>query len=144
MQSSVVVRAHRGSSVGVIPTATFTAPVSGSGAYSTTIDLADGIWTLEVAQRTTTGVSRAGSSITVLLDSAAPVITFGVPAAGGSVPSGFVGGTITGGWGGESVADPAPSAALTVAYYSGASVSGSSSIRNASSTSTPVPGRHGN
>jgi titin len=124
MQSSVVVRAHRGSSVGVIPTATFTAAVAGSGAFSTAIALADGIWTLEVAQRTTTGVSRAGAPITVLVDSAAPVITLGVPAAGGSVPSGFFGGTITGGWGGPEASDPSISAALSLTYFSGAAASG--------------------
>ena len=128
MQSSVIVRAHRGSSVSAIPTTTFSTSVSGSGAFSTAIALADGIWTLEVAQSTTTGVSRAGSSITVLVDSAPPIISIGVPVAGGSMPSGFLGGTITRGWGGASAADPVASAALTVAYYMGASAVGSPAV----------------
>ena len=119
MQSSVVVRAHSGSVVGAIPASTFTTAVSGSGSYSTAIALADGVWTLEVAQSTTSGVSRASSAITVLVDSTAPEIVIGVPAAGASMPSGFVGGTITHGWGGSSVADPFGRAALTVAYYRG-------------------------
>jgi len=124
MQASVAIRAYSGSAVGTIPAATFTTSVSGSGSYSTAVSLADGVWTLEVVQSTATGVSRASSPITVLVDSAAPGISFAVPAAGASMPSGFVGGSITGGWGGSSVADPSGRAALTVAYYRGASAVG--------------------
>ena len=124
MQSTVVIRAHSGSVVGASPTTTFTTSVAGSGAYSTAIALADGVWTLEVAQSTTTGVVRASSSITVLVDSSPPIISIGVPAAGGSMPSGFLGGTITRGWGGASVSDPAVRAALTIAYYRGSAAVG--------------------
>ena len=128
MRRSVIINAYSGNAVTAAPTTSFTADVSDLGAYSTPLALADGTWTLEVAQASEAGVLRAGAPVTVLVDSAAPTIALGVPAAGTSIPSGFVGGTITHGWGGESSATPATTAALTLRYHAGATATGSPTL----------------
>ena len=97
--------------------------LSSSGTFSTPVRLPDGVWTLDVARIDSSGVASAGAPVTVVVNSTPPTVSVAWPQAAATVPAGFVGGTVTGGWG-IGASSPATTATVVIDYFEGAEVTG--------------------
>ena len=118
--SAVTVEVFSGSSASGSPAQTLSATVSGGGTFSATpTSLADGTYTVRASQSDAAGNSSAAAPRTFSVDTAAPSVTLGVPAAGALFA------TATPAISGTGSSAPGDDSTVSIEVFSGSSASGS-------------------
>ena len=96
--------------------------------FTRNVTLADGTWTLQTVQESSSDGPGRSAAVVIVVDSTPPVVSFGWPTASQVIPTAFVSGTMSGGYGDSTNWWEAASLATTsvgqISYYPGTATSG--------------------